>query len=52
MVVFIDDVLIYLRTLKEHTNHLRVVLKVLRNELYAMFSKCEFWLNKMAFWDM
>ena len=50
MVVFIDDILIYSRTQEEYTHHLRTVLEVLRkNELYAKFSKCEFWLNKVAF---
>ena len=43
VVVFIDDILIYSRTLEDHTLHLRTVLEVLRkNELYAKFTKCEF----------
>ena len=34
----------------EHEDHLRVVLKVLRNhKLYAKFSKCEFWLTEVKF---
>jgi len=50
VVVFIDDILIYSRTPDEHTHHLRVALDVLRkNELYAKFSKCEFWLEKVDF---
>jgi len=50
VVVFIDDILIYLRTPVEHTYHLRTVLEVLRrNELHAKLSKCEFWLRKVAF---
>ena len=50
MVVFIDDILIYSRTPDEHTHHLQIALEVLRrNELYAKFSKCEFWLEKVAF---
>ena len=49
-VVFIDGILIYSRTPEEHTHHLRTALEVLqRNELYAKFSSCEFWLNKVAF---
>ena len=45
MVVFIDDILIYSKTPEEHEQHLRIVLKELRkNQLYAKFSKCEFWL--------
>ena len=43
VVVFIDDILVYLRTPEEHASHLREVLEVLRkNELYAKLSKCEF----------
>jgi len=45
VVLFIDDILVYSRTSKEHTCHLREVLKVLRkHELYAKLKKCEFWL--------
>jgi hypothetical protein len=50
MVVFIDDILVYSSTTEEHEQHLRVVLERLRqNQLYAKFSKCEFWLEEVAF---
>jgi len=50
VVVFIDDILIYLETVEEHERHLRIVLDKLRlNQLYAKFEKCEFWLEKVAF---
>jgi len=50
VVVFIDDILVYLRTPEEHSHHLRTTLEVLRrNELYAKLSKCESWLRKVAF---
>jgi len=50
MVVFIGDILIYLRTPEDNTHHLRTVLEVLRkNELYAKFTKCKFWLNNVPF---
>jgi hypothetical protein len=50
MVVFIDDILIYSKSLKEHKDHLRQVLQRLREKrLYAKFSKCEFWLDKVIF---
>jgi hypothetical protein len=46
VIVFIDDILIYSKNEKEHEQHLRDVLEVLRREkLYAKFSKCEFWLQ-------
>ena len=43
VLVFIDDILIYSKNRKEHEEHLRFVLQVLREyQLYAKFSKCEF----------
>jgi hypothetical protein len=50
VVVFIDDILIFSKTMEEHEKHLRLVLEKLRsNQLYAKFSKCEFWLTEVAF---
>jgi hypothetical protein len=50
VVVFIDDILIFSKTVEEHEEHLRLVLEKLRsNQLYAKFSKCEFWLTEVAF---
>jgi hypothetical protein len=50
LVVFIDDILVYSAIAKEHEQHLRIVLEKLRqNQLYAKFSKCEFWLKEVAF---
>ena len=42
-VVFVDDILIYSQSEREHEDHLRIVLQLLRDhQLYAKFSKCEF----------
>jgi len=50
IVVFIDDILIYSKSAEENEQHLRIVLEKLRtHELYAKFSKCEFWLKRIAF---
>ncbi|KAG8486038.1 hypothetical protein CXB51_019344 [Gossypium anomalum] len=50
VVVFIDDILIYSKDETEHTVHLRIVLQTLRNkQLYAKFSKSEFWLREVGF---
>jgi hypothetical protein len=50
VVVFIDDILIFSKTEEEHEKHLGMVLEKLRsNQLYAKFSKCEFWLTEVAF---
>ena len=49
VIIFIDDILIYSKSKKEHEEHLRIVLEVLREKrLYAKFSKCEFWLNSVS----
>jgi len=49
-VVFIDDIVIYSRSAEEHEQHLRVILNKLRaHELYAKFSKYEFWLQEVSF---
>ncbi len=48
--VFIDDILIYSKTKEEHEEHLRLALEKLReHQLYAKFSKCEFWLSEVKF---
>nr|KYP32282.1 Retrovirus-related Pol polyprotein from transposon 17.6 [Cajanus cajan] len=50
VVVFIDDILVYSRSLEDHREHLRLVLEVLREILlYAKLSKCEFWLSEVRF---
>jgi hypothetical protein len=50
IIVFIDDILIFSKMMEEQEEHLRLVLLKLRsNQLYAKFSKCEFWLTKVTF---
>ena len=50
VVVFIDDILVYLKNEEEHKEHLHLVLEKLReHQLYAKFSKCEFWLKEVGF---
>ncbi|WRX23768.1 Reverse transcriptase domain - like 10 [Theobroma cacao] len=50
VIVFIDDILVYSRDNDEHAIHLRIVLQTLRErQLYAKFSKCEFWLQEVVF---
>ncbi|KAG8474912.1 hypothetical protein CXB51_031631 [Gossypium anomalum] len=50
VVVFIDDILIYSKDDTEHAEHLRIVLQTLRDkQLYAKFSKSEFWLREVGF---
>jgi hypothetical protein len=48
VMVFIDDILVFSKSKKEHEEHLRIVLQWLRDhQLHVMFSKCEFWLTKV-----
>ena len=50
VVVFIDDILVFSKSEEEHKEHLCLVLEKLReHQLYAKFSKCEFWLKEVRF---
>jgi hypothetical protein len=50
VIVFIDDILIYSKDKEELAKHLRIALQILReHQLYAKFSKCEFWLDQVEF---
>ncbi|MFS8007030.1 putative nucleotidyltransferase, Ribonuclease H [Helianthus anomalus] len=50
VIVFIDDILIYSKSQEEHEQHLGLILELLRTEqLYAKFSKCDFWLREVHF---
>ena len=50
VIVFIDDILVYSKSIAEHEQHLRMVLQTLRDgRLYVNLKKCEFWLSSIAF---
>ena len=50
VVAFVDDILIYSQSEWEHEYHLRIILQLVRDhQLYAKFSKCEFWLTEVRF---
>nr|GEU66936.1 reverse transcriptase domain-containing protein [Tanacetum cinerariifolium] len=52
VIVFIDNILIYSKNKKEHKEHHKVILELFKKEeLYAKFSKCKFWIpkNKVVF---
>nr|GEW31253.1 hypothetical protein [Tanacetum cinerariifolium] len=48
VIVFIEDILIYSKSKEEHEKHLKLILELIKKEeLYAKFSKCDFWLSKV-----
>ncbi|KAL6315079.1 hypothetical protein AAG906_030933 [Vitis piasezkii] len=50
VVVYLDDIVIYSNTLKEHVKHLRKVFKILRqNKLYVKKEKCSFAKEEVSF---
>jgi len=50
VLVYLDDILIYSKNEEEHAEHLRLVLKKLReHQLYTKYSKCEFWLSEVTY---
>ena len=50
VVVFLDDILIYSKTKKEHREHVRVVLDCLKeNKVYLNMKKCEFFRQSTTF---
>ncbi|GJX94375.1 putative reverse transcriptase domain-containing protein [Tanacetum coccineum] len=50
IIVFIDDILIFSKDEKEHEDHLKAILELLKKEkLYAKISKCKFWIPKVQF---
>eukprot|EP00253_Pinus_taeda_P008401 PITA_08401 len=50
MLIFVDDILIYSRTIEEHQEHLIMVLQTLReHQLYAKFSNCDFFKEEIQY---
>ncbi|RVX13480.1 Retrovirus-related Pol polyprotein from transposon 17.6 [Vitis vinifera] len=50
VIVFVDDILIYSRSLEEHKQHLVTTLITLRgHQLYGKLDKSEFWLTEVNF---
>ena len=49
-IVFIHNILVYTKKKGKHMDHLRVVLQVHKEcQVFAKYSKCEFWLRSVAF---
>jgi hypothetical protein len=48
VIVFIDDILVYLKSVEEHKEHLQILLQQPReHQLYSKFSKCEFRIKEV-----
>nr|GEX85771.1 putative reverse transcriptase domain-containing protein [Tanacetum cinerariifolium] len=49
IIVFVDDILIYTKSKQEHEENFKLILLLKKEELYAKFSRCEFWIPKVQF---
>ncbi|PKI65299.1 hypothetical protein CRG98_014337 [Punica granatum] len=50
VVVYLDDILVYSKSLKDHIDHLQRMLQALRHEeLYANLKKCTFCMDRVVF---
>ena len=49
VVVYFDDILIYSKTLHEHVEHVKLVITLRKEKLYANFNKCSFCMEKVTF---
>jgi hypothetical protein len=50
VMVFIDDILVFSKSKKEHEGHLHILLQRLHDhQLYVKYSKCGFWLSEIPF---
>jgi hypothetical protein len=53
VIVCFDDILIYIKRLNEHINHLKQVIEILRKEkLYDSLKKCDFCMERIVFIGM
>nr|GFA37263.1 putative reverse transcriptase domain-containing protein [Tanacetum cinerariifolium] len=50
VILFIYDILSYSKSKEEYEEHLKLILELLKKEdLYAKFSKCEFWISTVQY---
>ena len=50
IIIFLDDILVYSRTLQDHVTHVRRTLQILRqHKLYAKVPKCAFFQHQVEY---
>jgi len=50
VVIYLDDIVVYSQNLRDHQDHLRIILQTLReNELYVKAEKCTFGSEEISF---
>lgn len=50
VIVFIDDILIYSKSKKDHEEDFQLILELLKSKQhYEKFSKCDFWTQEVQF---
>ena len=50
VIIFLDDILVYSRTLEEHKTHVRKTLEILKkHKLYAKMTKCSFFQQEVDY---
>ena len=50
VIVFIDDIFVYLKNEVDHMSHIIVVLQVLNeHQLFSKYNKCKYWFKSMVF---
>ena len=50
IIIFLDDILVYSRTMQDHIDHVRKTLQILRkHRLYGKVSKCAFFRHQVEY---
>src|SRR5947207_1516026 len=51
-IVYLDNILVFLKSKKKHYQHLQLIIKCLQHaKLYANLKKCEFFKSKIKYFD-
>ena len=50
VIIYLNNILIYFKNDEEHTQHIKLIIKILRkHEFYAKSSKCNFYQKHIKF---